>query len=136
MNVLAQSANVQYAVIRVCTERIVIAYPNEEALRDLIAGPSIIGLGLASQEEALATVDGDFPKTDVLRHANKTAIAVGNKKFQAHSVMNGFLDGFRFSKGCEIARSFLHFAIASATLIFYSRNMISTTIRAVLGGSI
>ena len=50
--------------------------------------------------------------------------------------MNGFLDGFNFSKGCEIARSFLHFAVASATLIFYSRNMVSTTIRAVLGGSI
>jgi hypothetical protein len=141
MNALAQSTNVQYAVIRVSStkaflERIVIAYPNEETLRDLIAGPSIIGLGFASQEEAMATVDGDFPKTDVLRHANKRAIAVGNKEFQAHSVMNGFLEGFSFSKDCEIARSFLHFAIASATLIFYSRNMVSTTIRALLGSSI
>ena len=139
MNALAQSANVQYAVIRVSStkafpERIVIAYPNENALRDLIAAPSIIRLGFASQVEALASVDGDFPKTDVLRHANRRAIAVGNKKFQA-PVMNGFLDDFSFSKGCEIARSFLHFVIASATLIFYSRNMVSTTIRAVLGGS-
>jgi hypothetical protein len=141
MNALAQSANVQYAVIRVSStkafpERIVIAYPNENALRDLIAAPSIIGLGFASQVEALASFDGDFPKTDVLRHANKRVISVGNKKFQAHSLMTGFQDGFSFSKGCEIARSFLHFAIASATLIFYSRNMVSTTIRAVLGGSI
>jgi hypothetical protein len=139
MNALAQSEGVQYAVIRVSStkallERIVIAYPNEEALRDLIAGPSIIGLGFASQEEALTTVDVDFPRTDVLRHANRRAIAVGNKKFQA-PVMNGFLDDFSFSKGCEIARSFLHFAIASAAFIFYSRNIVSTTIRAVLGGS-
>ena len=140
MNALAQSANVQYAVIRVSSttaflERIVLAYPNEQTLRGLIAGPSIIGFGFASQEEALATVDGDFP-TDVLRGANKGAIGVRDKKIQAHAVMNGFLNGFSFSKGCEIARSFLHFAVASATLIFYSRNMVSTTIRAVLGDSI
>lgn len=141
MNTLAQSANVRYAVIRVSStkamlERIVIAYPNEETLRGLIAGASIIGFGFASQEEALATVDGEFPQTDVLRHANTRATAVGDKKFQAHPVMNRFLDEFSFSEGCGIARSFLHFAIASATLIFYSRNMISTTIRALLAGSI
>ena len=57
VNALVQSANVQYAVIRVSStnafpERLVIAYPNEEALRGLIAGPSILGLGFASQEEA------------------------------------------------------------------------------------
>ena len=141
MNALGQSANMQYAVIRLSgtkafPERVVIAYPNEETLRDLIAGPSIIGLGFVSREEALVTADSDFPKTNLLRRAIKRAITVGNNKFQAHSVKNRFLDGCSFSKGCEIARSFLHFAIASATLIFYSRNMVSTTIRAVLGGSI
>jgi hypothetical protein len=141
MNALAQSTNTQYAVIRLSgtkafPERVVIAYPNEETLRDLIAGPSIIGLGFVSREDALATAGSDFPKTNALRRAIKKAIAVGNKKFQAHSVINRFLDGFSFSKGCENARSLLHFAIASATLIFYSRNMVSTTIRALLGGSI
>jgi hypothetical protein len=141
MTALAQSANMQFAVIRLSgtkafPERVVIAYPNEEILRDLIAGPSIIGLGFVSREDALATADSDFPKTNVQRRAIKKAIAIGNNKFQAHSVMNRLVDGFSFSKGCESARSFLHFAIASATLIFYSRNMVSTTIRALLGGSI
>jgi hypothetical protein len=140
MNALAQSTNMQYAVIRLsgtkAPERVVIAYPNEETLRDLIAEPSIVGLGFVSRQDALATADGDFPKTNVLRRAIKKAIAVGNNKFQAHSVMNRLLDGFSLSKGCENARSFLNFAIASATLVFYSRNMVSTTVRALLGGSI
>jgi hypothetical protein len=141
MNALGQSTNMQYAVIRLSgtnafPERVVIGYPNEETLRDLIAGPSIIGLGFVSREDALATADRDFPKTNVLRHAIKKAIAVGNEKFQVRSVMNRLVDGLSLSKGCENARSFLHFAIASATLIFYSRNMVSTTIRALLGASI
>jgi hypothetical protein len=35
-------------------ERLVIAYQDEDRLRDLIAAPSIFGLDFASREEAMA----------------------------------------------------------------------------------
>jgi hypothetical protein len=38
----------------------VIAYPDEESLRELIAGPSIIACGFASREEAQTNIDADF----------------------------------------------------------------------------
>src|ERR1700739_657958 len=53
------SMGMQYAVIaglrtETGPERFVIAYPNEESLRDLLAAPSIIAAGFSSREEAAA----------------------------------------------------------------------------------
>ena len=39
------------------SERFVIAYSDESALRDLIAGPSIIGWGFATREQAQGHAD-------------------------------------------------------------------------------
>jgi hypothetical protein len=57
MSALLQFSNVRFAVIRLSSakgspERLVLAYPNEETLRGLIADTSIIGLGFSSQDEA------------------------------------------------------------------------------------
>src|SRR5215831_19757931 len=57
MSALLQSSNVRYAVIRLSSakgspERLVLAYPNEETLRGLIADTSIVGLGFSSRDEA------------------------------------------------------------------------------------
>src|SRR6201988_870221 len=57
VNKLVDSSGVQYAVIagirtETGPERLVIAYPNEKSLRDLIAAPSIIAAGFSSREEA------------------------------------------------------------------------------------
>jgi hypothetical protein len=38
----------------------VIAYSDEESLRELIAGPSIIACGFASREEAQTNIEADF----------------------------------------------------------------------------
>ena len=59
MNKLGDLCRVRYAVIeglRTETghERIVIAYPTEQSLRDLIAAPSIVAFGFSSREEAVA----------------------------------------------------------------------------------
>src|ERR1700761_7860739 len=53
------STGMQYAVIaglrtETGPERFVLAYPNEESLRDLIAAPSIIAAGFSTREEAAA----------------------------------------------------------------------------------
>jgi hypothetical protein len=59
-------SGVRYAVIegphtKAGHERIVIAYPTEQALRDLIAAPSIIAFGFSSREEALADAGACLP---------------------------------------------------------------------------
>jgi hypothetical protein len=55
-----------------------------------------------------------------------------------HLVWKGLAHGFHFcgfslSKTREIACSFLHFAVATAILIFYSSNIVSASIRTLLG---
>ena len=61
MSSLVHSSMRQYAVISVRSEprcdRLVIAYPDEKSLRDLLAAPSILGLGYRSREEAQASAD-------------------------------------------------------------------------------
>jgi hypothetical protein len=57
MSALLQFSNVRFAVIRLSSakgspERLVLAYPNEETLRGLIADTSIVGLGFSSRDEA------------------------------------------------------------------------------------
>jgi hypothetical protein len=59
VNNVVDSVGVKYAVIaglrtETGPERLVIAYPNQESLRDLIAAPSIIAIGFSSREEAVA----------------------------------------------------------------------------------
>jgi len=54
---MVDSSGMQYAVIaglrtETGPERLVIAYPNEESLRELIAAASIIAVGFCSREEA------------------------------------------------------------------------------------
>jgi hypothetical protein len=58
-------ANLKYAVIEarrteVRRECIVIAYPDEQSLRDLIAARSIVALGFASRDNAAASIENFF----------------------------------------------------------------------------
>jgi hypothetical protein len=68
MTGLVDSSSAQYAVIearraegpKVLRSAFVIAYPDEESLRELIAGPSIIACGFASRAEAQTNIDADL----------------------------------------------------------------------------
>src|SRR6201981_1380264 len=62
MGVHVHCSDVRYAVIEASNnkdrpERLVIAYQDEDCLRDLIAAPSIFGLGFASRAEAIANLE-------------------------------------------------------------------------------
>jgi hypothetical protein len=62
MNNRVEFANLKYAVIEagrteVSRECVVIAYPDEESLRDLIAERSIVALGFASRDNAAASIE-------------------------------------------------------------------------------
>src|SRR5215472_15216632 len=59
------AASKQYAVVEVRwaerpSERFVIAYPDEETLRDVIAGPNILACGFASFLDAEAYIDASL----------------------------------------------------------------------------
>src|SRR5258708_3804543 len=62
MGIHVHYSGVRYAVIQASSikdrpERLIIAYQDEDRLRDLIAAPSIFGVGFASREEAIANLE-------------------------------------------------------------------------------
>lgn len=117
MNDVVESGSLQYAVIaglhtETGIERLVIAYSNEESLRDLIAAPSIIAAGFSSREEAAAGSGAPV------------APAVGRQ--DGRSVLRKLARFITSSYG-EIA--------ATIIIIFSSRNAVSAALRMALGGS-
>jgi hypothetical protein len=138
---LVDSSIAQYAVIEARRtegppERFVIAYSDEESLRELIAGPSIIASGFASCEEAQANIDADFWTTEAWKQTSGGPTVDGAEKYQ-----RGFLfakrrlgSGFNLTQTRRLVRGFLQAAGAGAILILYSRNAVSTAIRSFVVG--
>jgi hypothetical protein len=132
MKGLFHSSSVQYAVIKASsTERLVIAYRDKKSLCDLIAGPSIVGLGFASHEDAVASLDRVFPHATISIQTPRTT---ANHQFGLLPVTRTLAKAFSFSKSHRIAR-ILQYAAATVIVSFYSRNIVATTIRMALGTS-
>ena len=139
MSALLQSSNVRYALIQLSSvkgspERIVLAYPNEETLRDLIADTSIVGLGFSSRDEAacaagVAVTNGATPcQADGVSgsHAEERLV---------HDLREQLAHRMKFSPIRSLATTIVQLGIAAAIFIFYSKNIVSATVRAVLAGS-
>jgi hypothetical protein len=111
-------------------ERLVIAYQDEDRLRDLIAAPSIFGLGFASRDEALANLEG---------HVSDTAPSKQKPQITAMFHMpheNGDLpSGHGLVKHRRIPQSILQSALAAVIALFDSKNIVSVMIRMALGAS-
>jgi hypothetical protein len=134
---LVDSSIAQYAVIEARrtegpSERFVLAYPDEESLRDLIARPSIIACGFASREEAQANIDTDFCTAAAWKKSPRDR----TEKYQPGvlSAKRHLGAAFNLTQAGGIVRGFLHTAVAGAILIFYSRSTVSTVIRSFIGG--
>jgi hypothetical protein len=141
MTELVDSLIGQYAVIKARrtdgpSECFVIAYPDEESLRDLIAGPSIIACGFATREEAQAKVDADFWTAGAWERTSRRRTVVGPEKYSrgAFSVVRHIGAAFDLTQTGRIFRGFLRAAVAAAILIFHSRNAVSTVIRSFVTG--
>ena len=117
------------------SERFVITYPDEESLRELIAGPSIIACGFASREEAQANIDADFWTarlgSKLQEDLQSTELRNMNAVLSAKRRLGA---GFNVTQTGRIVHGFLHAAVAGAIVIFYSRNAVSTLIRSSVGG--
>jgi len=135
MGVLVHCPSMCYAVIQASgkkdrPERLVIAYQDEDCLRDLIAAPSIIGLGFASREEAIANLEGHT--SDAAPSKQKLRIPA---MFHATHANVELARGHGPVKHRRIPQSILQPALAAVIALFYSKNIVSVMIRMALGVS-
>jgi hypothetical protein len=135
MRALVQCSTVRYAIIQASSnndgpERLVIAYPDENCLHDLIAAPSIVGLGFASREEAMAKVVGRMPDLGVSK-AKHRPIPMSCQPQQDGDPASecGFVKNHRNTF------HIMQCALVTITVFFYSKNLFSVMLRAALGFS-
>ncbi len=143
MNEMVDSTGVRYAVIaglrtEAGLERLVIAYPSEESLRDLLAAPSIIAVGFSSREQAVAGGRSRVPNAAVSYQRTPKAIAGGPERY-----WRGFNWAERRGQTSSTLRRLARFLVtsysdvaAAAIAIFFSRNAVSAVVRMALGSSI
>ena len=136
MNVLIHSANVKYAVIQVSSKpnspgRLFLGYSDEQSLRSLIAEPCIIALGIAHPEEAAALVAGNLTKSVASGGTEQERRVNDNRK--CNLGVASWKRGRADWKHRSLAYSAAKFAFVSAVLILYSKNIVSSIIRTILG---
>jgi hypothetical protein len=133
---LVDTSTWRYAVVSVrsepARERVVIAYPDEDTLRDLIAEPSIVELGYTSRADALKNIDGCVTTTSSLKQMLETAVLHANMTFltECRVALRRLAGGFRLSGTSKVMCNLLQSGLAAALIFFYSRNVLSSTIRA------
>jgi len=110
-------------------ERSVIAYHDENCLRHLIAAPSIIGLGFASREEAIANQEVHRSATAPSKQKPRIT-AMFYLTHASRDLPNGHGQKHRI-----ILQSILQSALAAVIAIFYSKNVVSVMIRMALGAA-
>jgi hypothetical protein len=128
----------QYAVIKIGTaphcERLVIAYPDEKTLRDLLAEPSIVALGYSSREEAAASIFRyGAPVRPLWRKPITTLVIYGMqgvKEFVSSRLPTE--EKFRLGKTQGAICGLLQQTLVAAVVVFYSRNVLSAALRALI----
>ena len=127
-------SDVRYAVIRASSnkekpEQLVIAYQDEDCLRDLIAAPSIFSLGYASHDEAVATVRGLTSESAASKQ--KPGITI----FHESHENGGVTDEHSPIQHRRVLRGIFQFALGALITLFYAKNLVSVMIRMALGAS-
>ena len=143
MNGLVDSSGMHYAVIaglrtETGPERLVIAYPNEESLRDLIAAASIIALGFSSREEAAAGSRASVPTAVAYP---RPAEEMAGRKITWH--LQRFKWAVLPATASLTLRRLAKFLVTSyrevatsAAVMFASTNAVSVVIRMAMGSSV
>lgn len=140
MNALLQFTKLQYAVIQLSSitdppEQLTLAYRDERTLRALIAGPSIVRLGFGSREEAVSNENPPLEKAIAPAPENELDSA-REGQHQPYCREGRAAAWSRFSSLLKLASGVVQFAFAATIWIFYSKNIVSATIRSVLVGSV
>lgn len=138
MDDLVDTLTWRYAVICVRSEpdreRLVIAYPDEETLRDLIAAPSIVALGYGSRADALKNVDPCVTTKASLKRLLKMASLHPNMTFltECRTALRQLARGFGLSRTSRTMRTVLHKLLVWALVFFHSRNVLPSAVRAFI----
>ena len=143
MNELVDSSGVQYAVIaglrtETGPERLVIAYPNEKSLRDLIAASSILAVGFSSREDAVACSRPPRPAAISYKQMPETS-ASGGSEGRLHDLHWAEHRGERPSTLQRLARFLFtsYSEVATAVIaLYFSKNALSAVIRMAMGSSV
>jgi uncharacterized protein YegL len=120
---LVDTSTWQYAVISVRSEpdleRLVVAYPDQETLRDLIAAPSIVALGYTSRAAALKNINRCVTTKASLKRLLKTASLRPNVTFltDCRAALRRLAGGFGRSASSRVMRNLLHNGRGIATLV-------------------
>jgi hypothetical protein len=138
MNSLVGCSSLKSAVIEALTtedgpECVVLAYPDEGSLRELIAARSIVALGFASRGKTVASLQRCFSLSADSKNKAKPAVLKGIKKCQRELYSSRFSDWFCFAGFRRIASGAMQHAVAAAILVLYSGNALSATIRTFIG---
>ena len=141
MSAMLQSSDVRYAVIRISSaesspELVVLAHPNEKNLRSLITDTSIVALGFSSQDEAACAAGAAVPKGTTTCQADTVAAGSQAEERLVHRLRKQLAHRMKFSAIRRFSTAFVQLGIAGALFIFYSKNIVSATVRAVLAGSV
>ena len=141
MNELVDSSGVQYAVIaglrtETGRERLVIAYPNEKSLRDLLAASSILAVGYSSREDAATGTKTPKPKTVSYKQMHGA-----DGRMESHFLWLNWAErrGVSSSPLRRLAQFlFTSYSDIATTIIaiYFSRNALSSVIRMALGSSV
>jgi hypothetical protein len=135
---LVETSTWRYAVINVRSEpdreRLVIAYPDEGSLRLLIAAPSIVALGYPSRADAVRNIDRCVTIKASLKRLLKTASRHSSMTFltECRASLRRFAGDVDLSRTSKLMCTLLHNGLAAALVFFYSRNVLSSTVRAVI----
>jgi hypothetical protein len=130
--------DVRYAVIEAFrkgdSERFVLAYRDEQSLRDLIAAPCIAAFGFSSREDAEA---GTKPSVSMAAIQKQTRSTTAVQRLEQRE--HGDQQVEQRSETCRpsskvrrLLTAFYSEAVVAGILIFFSRNIFSTAIRTFL----
>ena len=143
MNQMVDSSGVQYAVIaglrtETGPERLVIAYPNEASLHDLIAAPSILALGFCSREEAVGSGKASVP--NAISHQRMPKAIAGGETERYQQGLNWAERrrdiGSTFRRLARFLVTSYSDVATTAIVLFSSRNAFSAVVRMALGSSV
>ena len=138
MDVLVDTSARRYAVVSVrsepACEQVVIAYPDEETLRYLIAAPSIVALGYTSRADAFKNIDRCVTTKAPLKRLLKTASLRPNVTFftECLAALRRLAGGFARSGSSKVMRNLLRNGLAAALIYFHSQNVLPSTARAFI----
>lgn len=133
-------ADVRYAVIEALraeggAERFVLAYRNEQSLRDLIAPPCIAAFGFSSREDATARTKLGVSMATIQKQSRTRTLVKRTEECE-----QGSHRAEQRSETCSASSTIHRFltafysdAVAAGILAVFSSNIFSTAIRTFLG---